>query len=122
MSSHILSSLRNKLVTTNGGLLVEIQKSKFSIFFLRHCVQCVFHNLYFFLILGCLSYDEVVKKRNELFDYEQKRQREEVGRVEKIEVRYLGLPQDETLVMNKNLSTPYNVAQRNLLKLTIELI
>jgi large subunit ribosomal protein L39 len=64
---------------------------------------------------GCLSYDEVVKKRNELFDYEKKRQRDAIGRIEKIEVRYLGLPEDATLVMNKQISTPYHVAQRKLL-------
>jgi hypothetical protein len=68
------------------------------------------------LILGCLSYDEINRKRNEIFDYEQKRQRDSVGRIEKIEVRYLGMPQDETLVMNKNISTPYNCAQRKSLK------
>lgn len=54
----------------------------------------------------------MIRKRNELFNYEQKRQRENIGRIEKIEVRFLGIPQDETLVMNKNLSTPFNVAQR----------
>lgn len=42
---------------------------------------------------------------------EQKRQREAVGRIEKIQVRYLGLPEDVTLVMNKDLSTPYDCAQ-----------
>ena len=72
------------------------------------------HNFFSFivLILGCLSYDEIKKKRNELFDYEQKKQRESVGRVEKIEVRYLGIPKDETMIMNKNISTPFNCAQR----------
>lgn len=68
------------------------------------------------LILGCLSYDEVNRKRNEIFDYEQKRQRESVGRIEKIEVRYLGLPQDDTMIMNKNISTPFNCAQRESLR------
>uniref|UniRef100_A0A1A9Z6N3 Large ribosomal subunit protein mL39 n=1 Tax=Glossina pallidipes TaxID=7398 RepID=A0A1A9Z6N3_GLOPL len=52
-----------------------------------------------------------LKQRNELFTAEQKRQRENVGRIEKIEVRYLGLPEDVTLVMNRDLSTPYNCAQ-----------
>ncbi|XP_053953439.1 39S ribosomal protein L39, mitochondrial [Anastrepha ludens] len=50
-------------------------------------------------------------KRNELFTQEQRRQKEAIGRVEKIEVRYLGLPQDVTLAMNSYLSTPYNCAQ-----------
>lgn len=56
--------------------------------------------------------DDVRRYQNELFDLEKKRQRDVVGRIEKIEVRYLGLPEDCTLVMNKNLSTPYNCAQR----------
>lgn len=52
------------------------------------------------------------KYQNELFDLEQKRQKDAVGRIEKIEIRYLGLPEDVTLIMNKNLSTPFNCAQR----------
>ncbi|XP_031625331.1 39S ribosomal protein L39, mitochondrial [Contarinia nasturtii] len=55
--------------------------------------------------------DDVRKYQNELFDLEKKRQHDAVGRIEKIEVRYLGLPEDTTLIMNKNLSTPYNCAQ-----------
>lgn len=69
-----------------------------------------------FGISGCLSTrDSIRKYQNEIFDLEKKRQREAVGRIEKIEVRYLGLPEDTTLVMNKNLSTPYNCAQRKFL-------
>ncbi|XP_017065743.1 39S ribosomal protein L39, mitochondrial [Drosophila eugracilis] len=52
-----------------------------------------------------------ISKRNELFNQEQRRQRDAVGRIDKIEVRYLGLPEDVTLVMNSNISTPYNCAQ-----------
>ncbi|XP_037933583.1 39S ribosomal protein L39, mitochondrial [Teleopsis dalmanni] len=57
------------------------------------------------------SLSAALTKRNELFDEEQRRQREAVGRIEKIEVRYLGLPEDATLVMNRSISTPYNCAQ-----------
>ncbi|XP_053687936.1 39S ribosomal protein L39, mitochondrial [Sabethes cyaneus] len=46
-----------------------------------------------------------------LFTEEQKRQREKVGRIEKIEIRYLGTPTDTTLVMNRGLSTPYDCAR-----------
>lgn len=35
-----------------------------------------------------------------------------MGRIEKIEVRYLGVPNDETFVMNKEISTPFHIAQR----------
>lgn len=57
------------------------------------------------------SSSAVIKYRNELFTMEQERQRQSVGRIEKIEVRYLGLPEDVTMVMNKDLSTPYHCAQ-----------
>lgn len=57
------------------------------------------------------STEATTKYRNELFTMEQKRQREAVGRIEKIQVRYLGLPEDTTLVMNKDLSTPFDCAQ-----------
>lgn len=41
-----------------------------------------------------------------------KRQKEQIGRIEKISVQYSGIPKDETLAMNKDISTPYHVAQR----------
>lgn len=70
-----------------------------------------------FAILGCLSSRASIRKyQNELFDLEKRRQKDAVGRIEKIEVRYLGLPEDMTLVMNKNLSTPYSCAQRKLFR------
>lgn len=52
------------------------------------------------------------KYQNELFNEEQKQQREAVGRIEKIVVTYRGSPQDTRLIMNKNISTPFNCAQR----------
>lgn len=65
-----------------------------------------------FFIVGFASSAEVARHRSELFSAEQSRQRENVGRMEKIEVRYLGVPNDETFVLNKNLSTPYDIARR----------
>jgi len=56
---------------------------------------------------------EARHKRNLLFTKEKKRQKENVGRIEKIEVHYTGTPEDVTLVMNKGISTPFNCAQRN---------
>ncbi|XP_037024114.1 39S ribosomal protein L39, mitochondrial [Bradysia coprophila] len=58
-----------------------------------------------------LSSVEVQQRRSELFSLEQHRQKENVGRIEKIEIRYLGQPSDTTLIMNKGLSTPFNCAQ-----------
>lgn len=52
--------------------------------------------------------------QNELFNAEQNRQREEVGRIEKIAVTYRGTPKDVKLIMNKNISTPFNCAQHML--------
>lgn len=63
--------------------------------------------------------DSIRQYQNELFDLEKKRQQDAVGRIEKMEVRYLGLPEDTTLVMNKNLSTPYDCAQRNYIALKL---
>lgn len=62
--------------------------------------------------LGSLSTAEISKKQSELFSKEKKRQYEAVGRVEKIKVKYVGVPKEVTVVMNKNISTPYHCAQR----------
>ncbi|XP_055627237.1 39S ribosomal protein L39, mitochondrial [Toxorhynchites rutilus septentrionalis] len=48
---------------------------------------------------------------SKLFSEEQIRQKEKVGRIEKIEIRYLGTPTDTTLVMNRLLSTPLDCAK-----------
>ncbi|KAK3886822.1 hypothetical protein Pcinc_009047 [Petrolisthes cinctipes] len=53
----------------------------------------------------------VQKKRMDLFSKEAERQAALVTDVEKIEVQYQGQPEDCTLIMNKNISTPYNCAQ-----------
>lgn len=69
-----------------------------------------------YVLSGSLSNEEIIRKRNRIFDFEQKKQRDNVGRVEKIEVRYMGTPNDATMVVNKNLSTPFNCAQRKIHK------
>ncbi|XP_034826348.1 large ribosomal subunit protein mL39 [Maniola hyperantus] len=61
--------------------------------------------------IRCLSTEEAVERRNHLFLLEKKRQLEKVGRIEKIEVNYKGVPKDCTLVMNKDISTPYDCAR-----------
>lgn len=51
-------------------------------------------------------------RSNELFDAEKRRQRELVGRIEKIEVQHQGYNEKmTTLIMNRGISTPYNCAQ-----------
>ncbi|XP_015377933.1 PREDICTED: 39S ribosomal protein L39, mitochondrial [Diuraphis noxia] len=54
---------------------------------------------------------EIIAYQNNLFDKEQKRQREAVGRIEKITVKYIGVPENVTLSMNKGISTPFHCAQ-----------
>ena len=54
----------------------------------------------------------VRQKRSRLFDNERKRQTDLIPRIEKIEVKYVGVPENTTLVMNRNLSTPFDVAKR----------
>lgn len=58
-----------------------------------------------------LSTNEAIERRNHLFTLEKKRQVEKVGRVEKIEVKYKGVPNDCTLILNKDLSTPHDCAR-----------
>lgn len=64
------------------------------------------------------SVSEEAKRQHDLFKAEQKRQRESVGRVEKIEVIYENVSNiyddadKTTLVMNKSISTPYDCAKR----------
>lgn len=55
----------------------------------------------------------ISKTRNQLFDDEVRRQRTLIPRVEKIEVDLYNVKPHEnvTLLMNKNLSTPYECAQ-----------
>ncbi|CAG4938525.1 unnamed protein product [Colias eurytheme] len=63
------------------------------------------------LSIRLLSTQEAVERRHHLFELEKKRQIENVGRIEKIEVNYKGIPKDCTLVMNKDMSTPYDCAR-----------
>jgi len=57
-----------------------------------------------------LTNDEITKKRSDLFGKEKARQMSLINRVEKIEVKHVGPPEDCTLLMNKGLSTPFNCA------------
>ncbi|GBP49764.1 39S ribosomal protein L39, mitochondrial [Eumeta japonica] len=61
--------------------------------------------------LRLLSTQEAVERRNHLFNLEKKRQLEKIGRIEKIEVKYKGLPNNATLIMNKDISTPFDCAK-----------
>lgn len=57
-----------------------------------------------------LTNAEVRKRRNALFDTEKERQASLIKRIEKIEIEYHGIPEKYAMLMNKNLSTPYNCA------------
>lgn len=54
---------------------------------------------------------EIRSKRVALFDRELKRQQALITRIEKIQVSYEGQPENATIIMNKNISTPFNCAQ-----------
>lgn len=58
-----------------------------------------------------LTNQEVRAKRSAMFADEAKRQLNRIPRIEKIHVEYQGQPENATLILNKNMSTPYNVAQ-----------
>jgi len=58
-----------------------------------------------------LTNEEVRRKRSALFDAELKRQQDLIPRIEKIEVQYEGQPENATLFLNKDLSTPFNACQ-----------
>lgn len=63
-----------------------------------------------------LSNTEAIAKRNTLFSNEKSRQASLVTRVTKIKVKYEGTPKPCTMIMNKDMSTPYDCAKRRLLK------
>ncbi|XP_061723800.1 large ribosomal subunit protein mL39 [Cydia pomonella] len=58
-----------------------------------------------------LSTQAAIERRHHLFSLEKKRQLDNVGRIEKIEVNYKGVPKDCTLIMNKDISTPHDCAK-----------
>ena len=64
------------------------------------------------VVSRCAYAEEAAERRSKLFSQEKQRQIDLIKRVEKIKVNYCGIPEDGTLYMNKDLSTPFNVAQR----------
>ncbi|ODN00494.1 39S ribosomal protein L39, mitochondrial, partial [Orchesella cincta] len=50
-------------------------------------------------------------KRSKMFSEEKDNQYKELGRIEKIDVEYVGVPENVTLMMNKGISTPYDCAK-----------
>ncbi|XP_011337980.2 39S ribosomal protein L39, mitochondrial [Ooceraea biroi] len=60
---------------------------------------------------GTLSKAEARERRCQLFDEEKKRQRSQLGRIEKIEVKYQAPDEEAVMVMNRNISTPYDCAR-----------
>ncbi|CAG9762129.1 unnamed protein product [Ceutorhynchus assimilis] len=64
-----------------------------------------------YIIKRNVSSTEEYQRQGEIFAYEQKKQTESVGRIEKIEVRYEGQPENCIFTMNKNISTPYDCAK-----------
>ena len=54
---------------------------------------------------------QIRQRRSSLFDDERKKQLNNIARLEKIEVKYVGVPEDAIMIMNRDISTPFNVAQ-----------
>ena len=59
-----------------------------------------------------LTNSEISRKRNAVFSEEKARQMALITRIEKVQVVHQGPPEDCTLLMNKHMSTPFNVAMR----------
>ncbi|CAB0016753.1 unnamed protein product [Nesidiocoris tenuis] len=57
------------------------------------------------------SFASIIEKQNRLFTGELERQRNDIGRIEKIEVSYEGRPENKTIIMNKFLSSPYDATR-----------
>lgn len=53
----------------------------------------------------------IIGKRNQMFVKEQNRQKDLIPRAEKIQVHYKGAPEDVKLLLNKGMSTPFDIAQ-----------
>jgi len=51
-------------------------------------------------------------KRSKLFSEAKEAYKKSIGRITKIQVEYKGVPENAQLIMNRNISTPYNCAQR----------
>ncbi|XP_032663187.1 39S ribosomal protein L39, mitochondrial [Odontomachus brunneus] len=60
---------------------------------------------------GTLSKSEARKRRSQMFEEEKQRQRSQLGRIKKIEVKYQSVEDEVVLVMNRNMSTPYDCAR-----------
>ena len=60
--------------------------------------------------LSNLTNEQIRQKRSELFEQEKKKQLSHIPRLEKIEVKHVGV-EEAVMIMNKNISTPYNVSQ-----------
>ncbi|XP_022119657.2 39S ribosomal protein L39, mitochondrial [Pieris rapae] len=84
---------------------------------MKRNIQCLFksfnykQNITITLSKRFLSSQDAIDRRHHLFMLEKKRQIENVGRIEKIEINYKGIPKDCTLIMNKDISTPYDCAK-----------
>ncbi|XP_073973732.1 mitochondrial ribosomal protein L39 isoform X2 [Rhodnius prolixus] len=77
-----------------------------------NCLMRLGKNLKFFYNFRCYSVSSnEIERQNEYFDSEKSRQHNDIGRIEKIEVHYEGHLESRKFLMNKGLSTPYNVAK-----------
>ena len=78
----------------------------------NHITRLVIGSKRFVSAQVSLSSQEKLEHRARTFNEEKHKQLKAVERIEKIKVRILESGQECTLVMNKNLSTPYNCSLR----------
>ena len=67
------------------------------------------------IVLNSVSRESEIEHKNRLFDEEFKRQKHLVGRLQKIEVNLHYFKQNQLLLMNKDVSTPYDCVRRKFL-------
>ncbi|XP_012219502.1 large ribosomal subunit protein mL39 [Linepithema humile] len=60
---------------------------------------------------GTLSKAEARKRRSQMFDEQKRKQQSELGRIQKVEVKYKSAEDEVVMQMNRNISTPYDCAK-----------
>jgi len=60
---------------------------------------------------GTLSKAEARQRRSQMFDEQKRKQQSDLGRIQKIEVKYKSAEDEVVMVMNRNISTPHHCAK-----------
>lgn len=60
---------------------------------------------------GTLSKAEARKRRSQMFNEQKRKQQSELGRIQKVEVKYKSVEDEVVMLMNRNISTPHDCAK-----------